>query len=403
MPSIYGRYPNRFWRAPVASAVNLPAQGNTIGDVIITLDTDTIYVWNGSSWIAVATPGAAIALDGLIGDVLATGPGVAPATVAFVGGSSAANVHTAELAANAATSSNTASTIVKRNASGNFSAGTITAVNAINISSLTAKSILFSGAAGLISQDNTNLNYNSSTIQLGVGALPSFGGTVEFSSVDPNQLILVSTSSQVNTGNQASLTFIPGTGVLGGGGMISFKHGYYNAGSGAEVHFTLEDSNAFTYLCVNPGQNSMNIGKQGYESDSTLQIFNASGAGNTRLAVKAGSTQSLNLTEWRSNSDVVQASIDPVGNLSIKTIGSGISIAEGSNARMGISTLVAGTVTVSNTSVTASTRIFLTAQNNSGTPGFLSISSRIPGTSFVIASSSNADTSNVAWIMFEPA
>jgi hypothetical protein len=44
-----------------------------------------------------------------------------------VGGSTAANVHNAELLANAATNTNTASTIVKRDASGNFTAGTITA------------------------------------------------------------------------------------------------------------------------------------------------------------------------------------------------------------------------------------------------------------------------------------
>lgn len=67
------------------------------------------------------------ALTGLSGDVSATGPGVAVATVNSVGGSSAANIHAAELAANAATSSNTPSTIVKRDASGNFAAGTITA------------------------------------------------------------------------------------------------------------------------------------------------------------------------------------------------------------------------------------------------------------------------------------
>jgi microcystin-dependent protein len=46
-----------------------------------------------------------------------------------VGGSTAANVHAAELAANAATSTNTANTIVERDASGNFSAGTITATS----------------------------------------------------------------------------------------------------------------------------------------------------------------------------------------------------------------------------------------------------------------------------------
>lgn len=74
------------------------------------------------------------AITALTGDVSATGPGSVPATVNSVGGSSAANVHSAELAANAATSTNTASTIVKRDASGNFSAGTITANLTGNVS-----------------------------------------------------------------------------------------------------------------------------------------------------------------------------------------------------------------------------------------------------------------------------
>jgi hypothetical protein len=58
-------------------------------------------------------------------DVSITNAGVA--TVATVGGSSASNIHSAELLANAATNLNTVSTIVKRDGSGNFSAGTITA------------------------------------------------------------------------------------------------------------------------------------------------------------------------------------------------------------------------------------------------------------------------------------
>ena len=60
----------------------------------------------------------------LAGDVT----GLASAnTVAFIGGSSALLVHSAELLANAATTLNTINTIVKRDGSGNFSAGTITA------------------------------------------------------------------------------------------------------------------------------------------------------------------------------------------------------------------------------------------------------------------------------------
>ena len=67
------------------------------------------------------------AITSITGDVSASGPGAASATVNSVGGSSAANIHSAELATNAASSTDTSgNTIVKRQ-SGNFSAGTITA------------------------------------------------------------------------------------------------------------------------------------------------------------------------------------------------------------------------------------------------------------------------------------
>lgn len=79
------------------------------------------------------------AITALTGGVTATGPGSVAATVVSVGGSTAANVHAAELLANAATSANTASTIVKRDASGNFTAGIITA-------NLTGTATNFSGS-----------------------------------------------------------------------------------------------------------------------------------------------------------------------------------------------------------------------------------------------------------------
>lgn len=67
-----------------ASAVNLPPTGNTIGALGVTIDTNTLYVWDGVAWLAIGTPGAAIALDGLIGDATATGPGTAIITFATV-------------------------------------------------------------------------------------------------------------------------------------------------------------------------------------------------------------------------------------------------------------------------------------------------------------------------------
>jgi len=81
--SQYSRYPS--FRVPTyASAASFPALGNTNGDLAVALDTSTLYEWNGTAWVAIGTPGAAIALDGLIGDVSATGPGIAVATLATV-------------------------------------------------------------------------------------------------------------------------------------------------------------------------------------------------------------------------------------------------------------------------------------------------------------------------------
>ena len=92
----------------------------------------------------------------------------------------------------------------------------------------------------------------------------------------------------------------------------------------------------------------------------------------------------------------------PSGSPSIP-LGSGLKITEGSNATMGVATLVGGTVTVSTTKVTASSRIFLTGNSDGGTPGWLRVSARTAATSFTITSSSGTDTGTVAWIIMEPA
>ena len=84
------------------------------------------------------------------------------------------------------------------------------------------------------------------------------------------------------------------------------------------------------------------------------------------------------------------------------SVGGGFAIAEGTNGRMGVATLAAGTVTVANTSVTANTRIILTRQTAGGTLGHLSCT-KTAGTSFTITSSSNTETSTVMWELKEPA
>lgn len=92
-----------------------------------------------------------------------------------------------------------------------------------------------------------------------------------------------------------------------------------------------------------------------------------------------------------------------VGNLAVGPAGSGLRVAEGANAKQGTAVLVAGTLVVPNTSVTAVSRIFLTSQVPGGTTGWLGISARVVGVSFTILSSNPLDTSTVAWEIFEPA
>jgi len=141
----------------VTSAIQtqLNAKQATITGAATTIDTEDLtlsraLVSDGSGKVAVATTtsteigyvnGVTSAIQtqlnakqatgnyvtALTGDVTATGPGSVAATVATVGGSSAANVNAATVLANAATATNTNDAIVKRDGSGNFAAGTITA------------------------------------------------------------------------------------------------------------------------------------------------------------------------------------------------------------------------------------------------------------------------------------
>ena len=89
------------------------------------------------------------------------------------------------------------------------------------------------------------------------------------------------------------------------------------------------------------------------------------------------------------------------GDISLKTAGNGLYIKEGTNATMGTATLSSGTVTISTTKVTASSRIFITLQDCSSC-GVQYISARSAGTSFTVSSTNGSDASNITWLIVEP-
>lgn len=125
--------------------------------------------------------------------------------VSSVGGQSSANVAAATFLANAATNLNTASTIVKRDASGNFSAGTITATFSGNGSGITGLNINASNITGTLPVSNGGTGTVTGSIT-GTGALTfAAGGTNQNVNITPS-----GTGYTILNGNVGIGTTIPG-------------------------------------------------------------------------------------------------------------------------------------------------------------------------------------------------
>ena len=92
-----------------------------------------------------------------------------------------------------------------------------------------------------------------------------------------------------------------------------------------------------------------------------------------------------------SNNGTEQFAVAHNGAIKLKT---------GANKSIGQATLVGGTVTVSNTAITANSRIFVTVSTTGGTRGYLSVT-KSAGVSFTITSSSGTDTSVVDYMIVE--
>jgi len=71
-------------------------------------------------------------------------------------------------------------------------------------------------------------------------------------------------------------------------------------------------------------------------------------------------------------------------------------VPNGTAVSSGTATLVAGTVTITTTLITASSQVFLTYHTTSGTLGVLACPTRTAATSFVINSMTTANTTNTA-------
>lgn len=161
------------------------------------------------------------------------------------------------------------------------------------------------------------------------------------------------------------------------------------------------------YLVFFPRNNAGTTNFQG----GVLSWLKNAGVDNADMNLQTGSArlyQEGGTGHTGVNTNAPSAEWDVAGDIQVKTAGKGYKIAEGANATMGQATLVAGTVTVNTTAVTANSRIILTRAVGGGTRGYLEVGTITAATSFVINSTDGAgaavaDTSTINWIIFKPA
>jgi hypothetical protein len=216
--------------APAAAAgsttYTLPSADGSAGQLLKTNGAGVL------SWVTDSTGSSDI--TALTGDVTATGPGSVAATVAQVGGVTAANVATGANLANAATNANTASTIVKRDASGNFSAGTITATLNGTATNVTGVVAVPNGGTGKSTLGLNNLLFGNTTSAVGEVAATATPSVLLSTVTTGLPTWTTSTAGNVLKGSVSGVVFgalglsdLP-TSVLSGAGTINYVP-YYNA------------------------------------------------------------------------------------------------------------------------------------------------------------------------------
>lgn len=214
--------------------------------------------------------------------------------------------------------------------------------------------------------------------------------------VQPGDWVPFSTASGALT---LTLPQAPGDGTTAGAKMIS-QGTTTNAGTivtqGSDVFNVAGGVSAITLSLLNQGAllrySAAGTIWYAYADDIPLAAMDG------RYLALTGGTVTGNVTIAAGNLNLT------FGSLDISFPGTGLKVAEGANAKQGTVALNGTTaVVVSNTNITANSRIFLTnnAQAGSG-PGVPYVSARSAGTSFSVKSTVAGDTSVVAYEVFEP-
>lgn len=180
------------------------------------------------------------------------------------------------------------------------------------------------------------------------------------------------------------------SGGTGGGGAAAFAFGTAAARPAAAA------GNAKTgYYATDTGEITVS---DGATWNRISQINSYSGPGTPILAGAVNNTGgTVSLGSAYGSASLMSKGFD------VSTVGQGLLVAEGSNAKQGTyGPLVAGTLAVANTSVTASSRIIVCRSPGGTNPGGHSVSAITAGTGFTVTSTNAADTGSGVFQIFEP-
>ncbi|MEO8586804.1 MAG: hypothetical protein ABI584_11635 [Acidobacteriota bacterium] len=188
------------------------------GSVDFVVDVNGYYTLNGITAQFATSAGSAGNFTGpLAGDVTGT---QGATVVSTVGASTAANVHSAELAANAATSSNVADTIVKRDGAGSINAQVVSAAGGYTQPGTGGETLRIVRGMIVASTGNIVLGSGFSAVRNSVGVY-----TITFTQAFSGPPVI--TLTNLGTG-------IAGVSVLGSGSFVVYTLNL--AGAAADVN-----------------------------------------------------------------------------------------------------------------------------------------------------------------------
>lgn len=264
----------------------------------------------------------------------------------------------------------------------------------VGLAGTTTGKVAFSGAtsgtttvtAAAAASGTLTLPAATGTLVIGSGANTRIGLWTSANNISSSaSLLATATAVTFNTSNATSTSILASNANTGVGATAFISSSNNTVGIKMNTYGT---SYTTAGLLV--------AGLTSIESTSTAGLLHNIGSGGTYwwdINSTSAFKMSLDTNAFTLNTD-----------LKLNTVGNGLYIKEGTNATMGICTLVAGTCTVSTTKVTANSRIFLTVQSlgTVALPTVVGVTARSAGTSFTITSASVTDTSVIAWEIVEP-